>query len=809
MKDAHAALLLPLIVAVCAGVLRAAPLDIAGLRVWLDADRIPPIAEGAEVPSWPDASGNGLNGLPGGTVSSGTYVSNAIAGHAAVRFNHAADARYFEIPWGPTDADDLTVFAVARTDPRNWPTGGSLFKPVVASGDPGYGNGLFCLYGVKGGVLQPDASLVGGAGRGVQNDDAFTSGGNGIFDNGRFHVLTMRMAGAAATNKLTECWYDGKPGESWPQTLANPVNGNIRVGAAQRAECHFHGDIAEVIIYDRALDDGERVAVEDYLLGKYRIGDTLLACWTFDDPTTGAGRDSSGYNAHGLPVGAPLVVDDSATDPARDSVLELRGGPNNSHSDHVDISAYALALEYATNNTVAAWFKTAQSGAGVILAASDRGDGSSEARLFVEGGLLRFDVREEGADPTGEVGQILWTNAVNDGNWHHAALTVNATNGAFLYVDGILRTAGEEPLIALVSDIDHVSIGRNKDSTPGGGQWFLDGLVDDVRVYQRALTTGEVAALANNVNVTNSLVLHYAFDSAEDGPGLDVGGFRGSSGVGGTNGQIVVTDPQRGPVAQLRGRVLRHVSAVDASNLAPDVDGLSAGTVSAWLRNPGASVGVATILSASDTSDRSSELRFFVDNDGRAHLDYREAGTDGGDRGVVTLRSVDDGLWHLVTATCDASSNVIIYVDGETDVAGSEAWFASVNDIDSLAVGRNVDSGGSQWFYDGLLDDVAISARVYGEGEARALYELGRHDGAGLQYNPAEAETLFGLHDAGDDEASAALRGLTWWCWTGELAGGLGELQDLGGGRYALRLGAGGSGVATAPQPRGTLLLLR
>jgi hypothetical protein len=802
-------LTLLLLVTICAGSLWAAPSDIAGLKVWLDADRIAPVAEGTEVPLWPDASGNGLNGLPRGSVSSGTYVSNAIAGHAAVRFDYAANARYFEVAWGPSDGNDLTVFAVARTHPRNWPTAGSLFKPIVASGDPGYGNGLFCLYGVRGGVLQADASAAGCGGRGVQNDDAFTSGGNGILDNGRFHVLSMRMAGTLATNKLTECWFDGSAGESWQQALADPVNGNIWIGAAPGAGRNFHGDIAEVIIYDRGLDDGERRAVEEYLLRKYRIGGTLIACWTFDDPTTGAGRDSSGYNAHGLPVGAPLVIDDSATDPARDSVLELRGGANNSHSDHVDLSAYALALEYATNNTVAAWFKTAYSGAGVILAASDRNDGSSEARLFVESGLLRFDVREEGADPTSEVGQIVWTNAVNDASWHHAALTVNETNGAFLYVDGILRTSGEEPIIALVSNINHVSIGRNKDKTTGGGQWFFDGLVDDVRIYQRVLTTGEVAALASNVDVTNALILHYAFDSSTDGPGQSVGGFRGASGVGGTNGQMVVTDPQRGHVAYLRGRVLEHVSVVDASDLAPDIDGLAAGAISAWVRNPESSVGVATILAASDTSDQSSELRFFVDSNGIVHLDYREAGADAADRGVVTLRSVDDGLWHLVTATCDTSSNVVIYVDGEQDVAGSEAWFSSVNDIDNVAIGRNVDSGGGQWFYDGFLDDVTVSARVYTEAQARALYSLGRHDGTGLQYNPAETETLFGLHDTADEEAFTDIRGHTWWCWTGDLSGGRGEVQDLGGGRYALRLDAGGSGVATAPQPQGTLLIVR
>jgi len=578
-------MLLPLVLltAVCDGRLQATPSDIPGLKIWLDADAIPAIAEGAEVPLWPDVSGNALNGILTGSVSSGTYISNAIDGHAAVRFSHAANAKFFEVPWGATDADDITVFAVARPNPYAWPTTGSLFKPIVSSGDPAYGEGLFCIYAVRGGVLQADSAAAGVAGRGVQNDDALTSGGNGTFDNGRFHVLAMRMAGSLPTNKFTECWFDGSAGESWQQTLANPANDNVLVGAAPGTGRNFHGDIAEVIIYDRALDEAERESVEDYLLRKYRIGGTLLACWTFEDPSPGSGMDSSGYNAHGLPVHGPLVVDDSAADPARDSVLKLAGGANNSWSDHVDLSAYALALTYASNATVAAWFKTTSADAGVILGASDRSDASSEARLFCEGGYLRFDVREEGSDPTGEVGQIISTNTVNDGAWHHAALSVNTTNGAFLYVDGVLHTAGVEPSIGAVSDLDQVAIGRNKDSTRGGGQWF----------------------------------------------------------------------------------------------------------------------------------------------------------------------------------------------------------------------------------YDGLLDNVAISARVYTETEARALYSLEQHDGTALQYNPAEAETLLELHGTADGEIGIDIRGMTWWYWDGGISGALGEVHDFGGGRYALRLNAHGSGVATVPQQEGSLLMVR
>ena len=80
--------------------------------------------------------------------------------------------------------------------------------------------------------------------------------------------------------------------------------------------------------------------------------------------------------------------------------------------------------------------------------------------------------------------------AINDGNWHHVAGTRNNTSGAMnVYVDGVLRGSGTGPTgvrtAPPVLRLGSLQTGIN----------FLNGTLDDVRLYNQVLTAGDIAAL--------------------------------------------------------------------------------------------------------------------------------------------------------------------------------------------------------------------------------------------------------------------------------------------------------------------------
>ena len=95
-------------------------------------------------------------------------------------------------------------------------------------------------------------------------------------------------------------------------------------------------------------------------------------------------------------------------------------------------------------------------------------------------------------------GNLRGNTYVNDGEWHHCALT--AVEGAnllvpqtMLYVDGLPDTvfSGSGNIYNVTADAD-VSIGRE----PAHDRRYINGTIDDVRIYDRALLQEEISWLA-------------------------------------------------------------------------------------------------------------------------------------------------------------------------------------------------------------------------------------------------------------------------------------------------------------------------
>ena len=112
----------------------------------------------------------------------------------------------------------------------------------------------------------------------------------------------------------------------------------------------------------------------------------------------------------------------------------------------------------------------------------------------MEGGLTRVEV-------TG--GWVQGSHPVNDGQWHHIACTFqndgspNATD-VKLYVDGAQETTLTSTSSQAINTISNgpVEIGNDPQ-----GRYF-SGVIDEARIYNRALSAAEIASLYNATNQT-------------------------------------------------------------------------------------------------------------------------------------------------------------------------------------------------------------------------------------------------------------------------------------------------------------------
>ena len=146
--------------------------------------------------------------------------------------------------------------------------------------------------------------------------------------------------------------------------------------------------------------------------------------------------------------------------------------------------------------TLSAWVygNPASQGANGGIIARGYGNDGEQYSMDMDSGHFRFFVRNASATPT-----IINTSIAPNGAWQHVCAVYNAAYGLMqLYVNGVQAGSATPPTSLLVTNHD-LSVGArqsaNYDGAPYDDDWV--GLVDDARVYGRALVPAEVQALYN------------------------------------------------------------------------------------------------------------------------------------------------------------------------------------------------------------------------------------------------------------------------------------------------------------------------
>jgi len=101
-------------------------------------------------------------------------------------------------------------------------------------------------------------------------------------------------------------------------------------------------------------------------------------------------------------------------------------------------------------------------------------------------GTLRTDLRTPetiGRDPKPAGPPLICSTVVTDGNWHRIGFVWDGSH-RHLYVDGVQVARDDAPLSSLESSDGGLYLGSSSVLAPGT---FFSGLIDDVRIYNRAV----------------------------------------------------------------------------------------------------------------------------------------------------------------------------------------------------------------------------------------------------------------------------------------------------------------------------------
>ena len=192
----------------------------------------------------------------------------------------------------------------------------------------------------------------------------------------------------------------------------------------------------------------------------------LLGWWTLHEGEGTTVVDWSGHGHHGTLRGNPQWVDGALA----------FDGQNDYVSVPLDVSetAYAAALR----------FKTTNGNCGLMAVVDSDLGANNDRHIYLTNGNLK--IRLWDTEEIETAGRNL-----ADGRWHHVVYTYGApVGGQKLYVDGVLGASGSKD----ASDFDwqqRINIGYSHDAS----RRFFEGVLENVRVYDKALSEEEVQQL--------------------------------------------------------------------------------------------------------------------------------------------------------------------------------------------------------------------------------------------------------------------------------------------------------------------------
>jgi hypothetical protein len=266
----------------------------------------------------------------------------------------------------------------------------------------------------------------------------------------------------------------------------------FRLGAETDAGNPFDGKLDDIRVYGYPLSAGDVSKLYQTTAPAQPVDTGLVGHWTFDgaDIQGTTVIDRSGKGNNGTATGTTKTIGKLG-----------QGLSFNGTSDHVSLSDFFSGMD---DGTISLWVKTTNDAAMTLFGVNRGGVPCSDNHW----NLLIGD-GSDGYDDNGLITivynygttYILYYSTLNrselfDGNWHN--ITVTNDSAHHIYLDGVSKTITDHfgndggELFDIYS-LNSFRIGSQYCNS--AEQNFFNGKMDDVHIYNRALTATEVANL--------------------------------------------------------------------------------------------------------------------------------------------------------------------------------------------------------------------------------------------------------------------------------------------------------------------------
>lgn len=485
-------------------------------------------------------------------------------------------------------------------------------------------------------------------------------------------------------------------------TFAAGGHGGAYIGSYNGANELFNGKIDDVRLYNRALSTSEvfNLFRSSQQTRKSVSNLGLVGWWKMDEGTSTKAHDFSGQGNTGTLISSPTWSEGK-----RGKSLYMNGG-------YVNMGVGSSALDAISNvMTISAWIKTPTP--------------NNRMTIYSSGYVCCNVMFGTGANNPGGLEVYypgVWISYTNSGlllpdTWYHVVYTRSGTGSGThkFYINGVSQALS-------LDSATNFSAGAGGTKYIGyrdGYQWT--GNIDDVRVYDRALSDSEVAELyglnetkvggSQESRVSSGLVGYWSFNGKDIDWAVNKAWDR--SGYD-RHGTLVSMSTSSTPVAGKVGQAINFAAASEYVQMAQPISS-SPFTIAMWYY-PNAINGSYEILYSGTDND---DLQLFF------HGTSKELTTSIENYEVpagLTLSASTIRKWYSIVWTFDGVRRKV-YVNGAvtSDIADTTAF--TINDA-SVRIGMLLNGG--SYTLNGKVDEVRVYNRALSASEANQLYLLGK-----------------------------------------------------------------------------------
>lgn len=572
----------------------------------------------------------------------------------------------------------------------------------------------------------------------------------------------------------------------WVDATASPFN--IRSKTINTGSCTtgvsslYEGNLDEIAIYNYARTEME--IKQDYLSPQVvaLVGSTpqdiitseLIGYWPLDE-SSGNATDYSGNDY--------TLTDGSTTTYAPGKFAN--GADLESGSTDYLYSADNASFSITGNVTISAWIKPESVTAATSFDIAGKWDGANESYLLQQYGDEIYMYIDAAAN-------YVYTTGTNltAGNWYHVVGTYNSTDRTVrIYVNGDLQatsTAGTIPS-SIGDDAGRFHVGA-EDST-GGATNYYDGIVDDVRLYNKYFTERQVRSL---YDWGPGPVAYWKMDDGLAGDGMilydsSVNELNGTS-EWGSSGMDCNQPGKYGKGCEFDTN--DYILVSDNSNL--DFTTTESFTLEAWIKHDTNSVSQDIVVAKYETTGGDGGYKIIMESDGdiTCGVDTDNSGFPL-DSATSTAATYDNNAWHHVACVKNGSTELTLFIDGVEIISDTSLTSTGTYaNNDNFYIGIDGDGTSNGWL--GRIDDVRVYR--YARTDKQVVEDMNAgHPGVGspigspvmyLRLDEGYGDTAYDSSSRGNNADLAGSCPGASTCPTRTNSGKIGKALSFDGGDY-------------------------